>query len=548
MSSGPLSFSDKAKALLTKGKEQVKKTTQKVKAKVAKVVAAGPLSAGKDILKNPLSAVKDTVSSAASSVGDQVDKAATSAAAAAIGFKGDQADKFSDIVKSQGGITSAVSKLDSAKNWIAGFFSGIVLWMKERPWVAAGIGLVLVAVIVLIVLGSMGYLTPSKQADPEEVANTLSASNAKAATAKESPTEKVVLTLDGKPVSGFANGGSDVPIAATKEDTTFINAQPLTIKQAGYLGPPEKGLFDPEKATGQALKAGFRAFVLQIDYLTTEKDKENFPEAGVPTLLYRGDNGQLISANAGSIEKVAQTIASLAFRPESPAHMMPVILYLHVLRAPSPTRQLEEHLRFMSRIARALNPLAPFHLGSTPMGTFHRQKGEATILNTPLKSFEGQVIVLSNMDTTLFRTPSTDGKRYDPADDLDYWVNMRVSLTSEADALGVTKMPETGTGGAMGAGASAVVVWLSDIIGMSQQKKDAFATKGKARFVIAMPGAMANPTPAEVDVALRELGVNMVPLDIFGGAIEDTKKLVAEYSNQTYSAKPAALQNIVNAK
>jgi hypothetical protein len=149
------------------------------------------------------------------------------------------------------------------------------------------------------------------------------------------------------------------------------------------------------------------------------------------------------------------------------------------------------------------------------------------------------------MDTTLFRAPTPDGKRYDPADDLDYWVNMRVSLTSETDALGITKMPETGTGGSMGAGASAVVVWLSDILAMSKGKQDAFATKGKARFVIAMPGAMANPTPADLDVALKTLGVNMVPLDIFSGALQDTKNLVAEYSNQTYSAKPLALRNVV---
>lgn len=336
-------------------------------------------------------------------------------------------------------------------------------------------------------------------------------------------------------------GGSLAPLPALpgpppEEELTLVNAQAKTIKQAGYAGPPTGGKFNPEDITAQALKAGFRAFVLQIDYLKTDMDKEGFPEKGAPTLLYRDDAGTLVSSNAGSIETVAKTIASLAFRPEVPEYTSPVILYLHILAAPSPVRAQEEHMRFLSRIARALNPLAPFHLGSTPMGVFNRQKREKELLHTPLKALEGQVIVLCNADTSIFRAPLAGGKRYDPADDLDYMVNMRVYLGNEDEQHGVAKIPEADDSPA------AVILSLGGLNRLGSAKRDAFAVKGKSRFVIAMPGAAANPTPKQLDAALKDMGVNLVPLDIFSVPLEESKPLVAAYEGKAYKSKPTALR------
>ncbi len=331
------------------------------------------------------------------------------------------------------------------------------------------------------------------------------------------------------------------PAPPPEEELTFGNAQAKTIKQAGYLGPPTGGKFDPEEATAQALKAGFRAFVLQIDSVKSGMDPNAFPEAGKPTLLYRNDEGTLISANAGSIEGVAKTLAALAFRPEVPDYTMPVILYLHVLKTPSPVRAPEEYTRFLSLIARALNPLAPFHLGSTPMGIFHRQKREKEILGLPLKALEGQVIILSNADTTIFRAPLAGGLKYAPADDLDYWVNMRVYLENEDEVHGIAKTFEVGDGAS--SSPAAVVTSLSSILRLGAAKRDAFAGRGKGRFVIAMPGAMANPTPKELDKATKELAVNLVPLDIFGVELEESKKLVELYEGKPYLSKPVALRS-----
>jgi hypothetical protein len=80
---------------------------------------------------------------------------------------------------------------------------------------------------------------------------------------------------------------------------------------------------------------------------------------------------------------------------------------------------------------------------------------------------------------------------------------------------------------------------------LSDTNADNFAERGKKRFVIALADNDANPAPEEVRRALNELGVNMLPLDIFGTAAADSVvALVGEYGNATYRLKPDAIQNI----
>lgn len=324
---------------------------------------------------------------------------------------------------------------------------------------------------------------------------------------------------------------TDAPPPVSPDKYTLVNLQPRTIKQAAFIGPLPEGSFDAT-ATAQALRGGFRSFIFQIDYLDTNRG-EKFAATGVPALLYRGDDGSLLSTNSGDINEVAQTIANLAFRPEVPNYTEPLIIYLHVLRTPSAIRDPDGYKTFLSKIAEALNPLAPNHLGMTPLGTFNRQKQETTLINTPLSTFEGQVIVLCNADTTIFRT----AKGVDPANDLDFWVNVRVYLNSNTDTFGVTQAPPAGTTPA------AVVVSLSSLLALSDQKADAFASQAKSQFVIAMPSQLKNPSADEVDKAINKLGVNIVPIDIFSDPIETTHALVAEYSNMTFRPKPEGLRN-----
>jgi hypothetical protein len=382
-----------------------------------------------------------------------------------------------------------------------------------------------IVVLIFVIVGALyflGYLAPK----PAPAATTSSLSTA------TSTSPKLPATQSGP--EGFQMP-TVPPQSISADQVTFVNLQPLSIKDTGFTGPYNNGSYDTVAATANALKSGFRFLTLQIDYM--DSTRAGFEEAGDPTLIIRGPNNTLLSKNSGSINEVATTIANMAFRPEVPHNTRPVIVYLHITRSPNPVTNPNGYLNFLSKIAKALNPLAPMHLGLTPLGNFTRQKMADTLLNTPLQSLEGQVIILSNADTSLFRTTSSSVDRYNPAEDLDFWVNMRVYLDSEEDSIGITNLSEDNK-------ASAVLVDLNRILALSKTAANSFAAKGRSRYVIAMPSRTTNPTAANVDKAINTLGVNVVPLDIFTDTTDNVKNIVSEYAFMPYHPKPTALRNI----
>jgi hypothetical protein len=332
-----------------------------------------------------------------------------------------------------------------------------------------------------------------------------------------------------RPTEGFQN--PSIPLT----ELLLFNTQVLSIKDTGFIGPYPSGTFDEETATIHALKAGFRFLTLEIDYMDTKKDLSKYEAPGEPTLLIR--NGSTIaSKNSGSIQTVADTIANNAFSPQVPNYTYPAIIYLHFVRAPSAVKDPEGYLSFMSKVAKQLASLAPQHLGLTPQGNYTRQNLSNELLTMPLTSLNGTFIILSNADTSLFRNQTITMNKYKPAEDLDFWVNMRVFLDDEKDANGITQLP------AKGDSAHAVLVNLSRVVGLSPAKQEAFAATGKSRYVIAMGPRTTNPTPSEVDTALNTLGVNAIPIDIFTPSPKETALLLNEHSDMAFRKKPFALQ------
>lgn len=404
--------------------------------------------------------------------------------------------------------------------------AGSVSAISPMTWIITG---VVAAVLVGLVFLGRWLLSTYRGSIQKSEAGEKAATNAAALNAQVANAG----TREGFQAAGAAAASPPV----RDQDLTLLNTQPMTIKQAGFLGPAPTGEFKPDMAVSQALRAGFRAFVLEIDFLDTQRDPEKFAAPGLPTLIYRDNQGALASANSGSIRKVAETIAGLAFQPDVPNSLDPILLYLHVRRAPSPVRQQEGYLLYLSRIAKELEALIPMHLGMTPLGIFHRQKQEEVLLTAPLSSFKGQVIVMSNADTSMFRG-LTGRKRFAPKEDLDYWVNLRVYLDTDSDVIGITKIPDPGHT------AAAVVVYFNQIMALSAAKTEAFAVRGKSRFVIALHDPEVNPTPGRLNKALNELGVNIVPLDIFTDSTEAVKSMVEDYESKSYRPKPAALRKI----
>jgi hypothetical protein len=319
-------------------------------------------------------------------------------------------------------------------------------------------------------------------------------------------------------------------------ETSLVNLQMLGVKQAAYIGPNESdGSFDTAVGIQSALKAGVRFFTLQIGFLEAKKDSAKFEEPFTPTLLYRDDAGKLISANSGSIKEVAKTLAAYAFADSLLSGSQPIVIYLHFERAPNALREPEKYVRFLSSVADYLQPLQDYMVKNTPSGNYQRQMNESGLINAPIASLEKKALILCNLDTTIFRNLKTIGmEQIDNKYDLDFMVNMRVYLDAKSESLGASDVPHNGEM------PNAVVVSSKSILGLSDDDRDAFALKGKSRFVIVMPSQMKNPTFPAINLLLERNSVNCILLNLFGEDIDILKgKMKAWKGEPFYSVKPA---------
>jgi hypothetical protein len=517
--------------------------------------AAGPAApaapaapAKPSFLSSLTSSIKGAVSSAGKAVtsaGKTVKGAATSAskaaaaaaAAAAQKAKATAASATADAVLGKGagelltktggtsGWTTALNDFSAnAKAFGTGWFNS--LFNFGDPSITALRRFLAYLPFIIIFASIFAYLAitrkwfVSKAAVAASTATTGATLNAKTANALIPATTTTPLSTALTP-SGTAK-------KLAPGEYTLVSLQPRAIKQTGFVGPLPNGSFDSISAVSQALRSGFRFLTLQIDYLDTVLDTTKFPTPGIPTLIYRGDNGALLSTNSADIGSVAQMIASLAFRPEVPNYTEPLFIYLHIVRAPSPIRQTDKYIDFLSAIATALNPLAPTHLNTTPLGIFTRQKNEDTLINTSLNAFAGQTIVLCNADTTIFRNTT---RQIAPANDLDYWTNIRVYLNTSDDIIGITQAPPSGVAPA------AIVVYLADLLELSTDNTDQFMFKNKGKFIITMAPQLDNPDVEQLDTLLNTIGVNVVPLDIFSTDLKEVVSLVEEYSGMSFRPK-----------
>jgi hypothetical protein len=355
------------------------------------------------------------------------------------------------------------------------------------------------------------------------------------------------MAAEGFQISPTDSPATDTPSAtAPPSSLTLLNVQPLAVKQIGYVGPNENGgSFDRTNASGivSALKTGVRFFTFQIDHLTVANDKTMFDPINTPTLVYRDDSGKLISTNGLSIASAAESLASYAFNPSVNSSSDPLILYLHFVNTPNALTNPTDYLDFLSKVAVALGPLVPHMTNTTPEGAFQRQQYESVLLRSPLSNFNKKVIIMTNADTTLFRNNAV--KQYELTEDLDYMSNIRVYLDSSSDTLGIT---ETKSGGP----ANAFVVSYERLKAMTSSDRMSFAKAGRERFVIAMPKQVGNPSVADINEALNILGVNVVPLNMFGETYDSIKSKVSIWKGEPLNKlKPMMLisqnPNIVGA-
>jgi hypothetical protein len=334
-----------------------------------------------------------------------------------------------------------------------------------------------------------------------------------------------------KKKEGFANA------TGKSEQKRLLSLQPFSVKQAGYIGPVKDGVFDEKNAIIQSLKAGIRTFVFQIDYHEdATKGAPLFPPAGDPCLLMRDSDGTMLSLNSGSIKKVCEAIAQYGFSDVVVAKSDPILIVLYGLRAPDRITKSKEYLTYCSKIAKQLTPLAPFHLGLTPVGDYHRQALAGQIFVEPFQNFEKKVIILSNFETSLFQNMKSLGMPpFPPSEDLDYWVNAQIFKEDEKAVFGVTSVAPAKKP------LRAAMYDYEILKGLTGDARTTWATQRKGIFTMVLPPAKENPDFDTIQRLTNELGVNVIPLDIFSFDTATTKRVANAWSKFVWKEKPVAL-------
>ena len=222
-----------------------------------------------------------------------------------------------------------------------------------------------------------------------------------------------------------------------ESEQIFTNFYSLGCRFTGYIGPVGDTYYDPDIAVQNAVLAGCRTFVLEIDYIQDCDTSKYFPTLVVrdkqgKLMIHPASNKPLCNSNAYStIRDTCEKINYYAFAPSCQNATDPVTLVLYFLRQPPGGYDSTTVLTYFSNVAKMIQPLSTRFLKNEPTGTYYRQKQEGQILMNHINAYKNKVLLFSNANTSGFR-----GKQYPALDDLDFLVNLRLSYTQTQ--LGIT--------------------------------------------------------------------------------------------------------------
>jgi len=314
-------------------------------------------------------------------------------------------------------------------------------------------------------------------------------------------------------------------ISLPDNQNLLLNYQVAGCRLAGYLGPLQDGVFKEEDAVRLALAAGNRLFVLEISALA-----ENPTE---PLLIARDSGGYKRALNDGSIKKVCSALASTGCAGYIPDPLI-VVLYFH--DAPSVTTNPSGYIEYLSKVAMALQPLIPHHLGLTNVGNFTRQGMETSLFSYSTDFYKNKVIIMTNAKTTYFRDLTQIGinRRIPQNKDLDFFVHARLYNQASGGDLGITEIAPSGT--------SPRAIITDDAYFLTTPPDRINETNNLTRntFTIVMKKDPTYlPTPEQATLLLSTYGVSCIPTDTFG---DSGKGLFKEFTKNLFIAKPITLR------
>jgi hypothetical protein len=188
----------------------------------------------------------------------------------------------------------------------------------------------------------------------------------------------------------------------SERERYLVNLCPLTASIGGYTGPVENGVFDSEYYLRKALRAGIRSFILPIStYYDDTKQPPRWPYSGSPAIVYRAENGKILSLNGLSIKKFCENL--LIYKSENNRQIEePLLLTLHEVEGyvPDKIKAEKEYVQLMSKVAKELEPLNPVRLTTLgPYGSAVGGQREAEILTqVPITDLRNKVLLFTTFD------------------------------------------------------------------------------------------------------------------------------------------------------
>lgn len=308
----------------------------------------------------------------------------------------------------------------------------------------------------------------------------------------------------------------------------LINIQPMTVKQAAFLGPLKNGAFDANNGISQQLKLGVRSFFFNIDYLTEQKDTINQPLPYEPVLIYRDNENNLTSYKSyATLEETFKYLGEYAFNDRIPNYNNPIIIYLHFVRTPDKLNQTERYIQYIKKVSTSLNILNPFLAKE-----YYRSTKESDLFNQDISVFDKKILIGTNIDTTYSKQLNAEN-RLTLMEDLDFKINFHY-YKEDKDSIDATVAygPQTVP--------NAFIVKAITLLKMSNQERNDWLEKHKNKFILVKDEPMNILNPAQVNILLNTFGVNVVPYDFFNSELNDAKNVKKQY-NGSWKVKPDIL-------
>ena len=328
-------------------------------------------------------------------------------------------------------------------------------------------------------------------------------------------------------------------VQESKSNWVLFNFAPLTIYDAGYMGPAVDGMYTPQ-AIRRALDVGFRCFVFNIDYYSgAQKDPALFVAPGEPCLLHRDDQGVIRSKNCGRIDEMMTALAQQAFSKSMATGNDPLIVILDFKNTPDKTKNQAEYIAFLKKVSEQIQPLNSTFLERLGETRFSSLENPALLFTQSFQALRGKTLIFTNVNTDLFTTAATPNTPVQK--NLRHWIHAQIySLSSDPIPNDpVTQAQPKGT--LMTVGRQTASYFLTT---PPDKIQDAQLKTNNVFTLVNVPEANGNQGKEKTDTLLNTYGTQMIMFNAFVTP-DETDKFFKGWGPYSWKLKPKELQYVV---